>query len=519
VREKLNKIIDKYGWRKLSILFISPLLLPFFTFPALVKSARNILSELVKGNLRYLTGNNSYMAILNYFYYTEDFNIQKFGRYGKSNLLAGGNYDLRNWFHATPLSLRLMSSLGVTTMLFIAMLIWSFSFVLLVDSWSLFRVGVLFFATASTLYYITFIDNQNYNVLGWMILPFAISSLFFNDYLTFAILAFAMSLVSFTSIFVICWFGLASSLYLMSWLPLLALIPAAVKLSVPIFVSMKTKGLSKMSAALGLHKSAKYRRDNQRLPAAYYYIIILWLIFPTVYFLLFGLDKMFIFATIPALLYLVNGGISRFGDQESLYIVFLSVATFVLLKSQANICLLTAFVLSINPIYGFIGIKPHGKYFFNPAVRKPINSKGMEESIERFLAEVEQKSKILLSFKNPHNNYHNVFDGYRNFVEPLEFIANKKGITVFPDWWYVFENNQEDSPEDFWANKPESVKSVLRTYNTNYVIVYNNSEQLDSRWDKDFDRVAYLKWRELLKKLDTDCEKGDLCWWLLKMKK
>lgn len=518
MREKLKKFINKYGWKNLCILLIYPVLLPFFTCLALTKTIKNILTELRKGNWRYLNGNNFHMAMLNYCYYIEDFNIQKFGRYGKSDLLAGGNYDLKNWFHITPLSLRLMSSLGTAMMLFIAMFVWIFSFVLLIDSWNLFTAGIIFFSVASTLFYIIFVDIQNYNIVGWMFLPLAINSLLSQNYLTFSILTIAMSFASFTSIYVISWFVLVSSLYTMSLMPLIALIPAIIKISIPVITSMQCKSLQKMSALIGLYKATKYKRNNIRLSFANYYISILWLLFPSVYFIFYGFNEMFLFTVIPVILYVMNQRISRFADSQTFYIVFLSIAALALLKSEANIYLLGAFILSINPIYGLIGIKPHGRYFFNPAVRKPINSKNIEKCIEKFLDKLKPKSKVLLSFKNPNNNYNNIFDGYRNFIEPLEFVANKHDIIIFPDWWYVFENNRSDSPEDFWANEPESVKNALFTYNANYVIVYNNIEEFDNKWNKDFDKISLLKWNKLIEELDVDYEKKELYWWLLKVK-
>ena len=88
---KLKRIEDKFG--KLGILAM--LVYPIFIIPVmaytLFRSLLSIAGALVGKKWFYLTGNTVHVALNNYFYRVQDVNLQRFGRYNDSQLVAGGD--------------------------------------------------------------------------------------------------------------------------------------------------------------------------------------------------------------------------------------------------------------------------------------------------------------------------------------------------------------------------------------------------------------------------------------------
>lgn len=82
-----------------------PFLLPLLCVKRYRLGIYNVI-KLGEYKWRYLMGMIRKMLIIILFYYIQSYNIQKFGRYETSNILAGGNFSLKNWFHITPFSLK-----------------------------------------------------------------------------------------------------------------------------------------------------------------------------------------------------------------------------------------------------------------------------------------------------------------------------------------------------------------------------------------------------------------------------
>lgn len=471
MREKFDKLINRYGYKELFFIAFYPIFLPLFMVKDTSLSIYNIIKALLKYDWKYLSGNDQKNAYNNFFYYIQDYNIQKFGRYGKSNLLAGGDFSLTNWFHTTPFSLRMQASFGTTFIMFFAMCFWLLSWVVLYqDNPNLWIVGVVFF---STLFFATFIEIQNYNILGWMLYPILLTYLESGNYLVLSIVLFFIALSSFTAFFIAGILVVISSIYLSDFYLLFALVPGGIKWLIPILVSIKDGALSQMLGALGAHEKVKYSRKSvKRLTIAKAYILGLQVQFLIFSFIFSDLNLALVLLSIVVFLFIVNELFIRFADQQSFYLAYLSVSLFYILNLNFDTLLLLSFIVSIYPMYFFImNVTPLGKRFISPSVRKPYNTKNDIDGLVGLFEQIPKNEKILIAYKNPQGQYNNIFNGYRIFNEPIQYAATLKDICLFPDWHMVFENNKENDNESFWINSEEEIINYMKTNGLLYVIV------------------------------------------------
>lgn len=453
-----------------------PFFIAIFNFYALIVSMKNIICVLLKGkDWKYYSGNTAHTAINNYFYYTQDLNVQKFGRFGNSKLLAGGDYSLAKLFQLNPLSLRLMSSLGTTCMLVIAMCVWLFSVTFLTNCSSTHQISLIFVIISSSLFFANFIDLQNYNILGWMLLPFAFYSMLHHSYYAFFAASFLMSFMSFTSIFFLGFYVIVFVLWRGDIYLLVSFFPAVIRFIIPMLISIRHAGVYGMTCLLGLIKTgAKYRRSDVGVSLVGIYLLTLFGSFSIGYFMFFGLDNYSILMFSFVFLFALNSFFSRFADTQSLFIVFLTISSMAILSAHHKhfLILEIMFYFSINPAYFLIGLKPFHKGLFSPLPRTPVSMKLCLEQITNMFREVKPGSKILMTFSNPNNEYGKIFDGFRQYIEPIEYVANKYDICVFPDWYFIEKNNCLDSSDDFWGVSQSQIVATMSKYSAEYVIRY-----------------------------------------------
>lgn len=469
MRKKLNKFKKKYGQRELLFLFFYPVFLPIIMIKDTIFSFFNIIKALLKYDWKNLAGNDQRNAYNNFFYYVQDYNIQKFGRYGQSNLLAGGDFSLKNWFHTTPFSLRLQASFGTTFIMFFATFFWLFSWIILYqDNPNLWILLVVFF---STLFFATFVEIQNYNILGWMLYPILLTYLESGNYLVLSIVLFFVALSSFTAFFIAGILVVVSSIYLSDYYILLCIVAGGIKWIIPILVSMKDGALSKMLGAIGGHNAVKYSRKNtKKFSISKIYILSLQMQFALVV-MFFNIDIQTVLLFVIVSLFIVNERIVRFADQQSFYFLYLSLSIFCILNMDMNIYILISFILSIYPAYKFImNVLPKGDRFIAPGERKPYNMSYEINGLNNFFKPVPREERILIVYKNPEGNYNNIFEGFRVYNEIIQYAAMKKNICIFPDWYMVFENNKSNSDESFWMNSKDEIAQYLKLNKINYFI-------------------------------------------------
>jgi len=469
---KIKKITDKYGYIELFMILLYPIVLPIFMIRDTSISIINIVKALLKYDWKFLSGNDQKNAYNNLFYYIQDYNIQRFGRYGTSDSLAGGKLSLRNWFHTTPFSLRSQSKLGTTFILFFAMCFWFISWVVLYKGnpeLPIILVCVFF----STLFFAVFIEAQNYNILGWMLYPIFLFYIINGNYFLLGLVLFFISLSSFTAFFISGILIVGSSIILHDYILLISLIPAGIKWLIPILFAVKDGSISNILGALGGHEKVKYSRQNsKKLNFRRIHTLGLLIQFLIFSYLFGEIGYLYVLLVSIVGLFVINELFVRFADQQSFYIAYLSLSVSYLLNIDTNITLVISFIISIFPIYGFMmNVMPRGKSFISPAIRTPYNIRSTIDRLMNLLEIIPEGSILLMAYKNPQGKYENIFNRYRAFNEPLQYSGTMKNIKLFPDWYYVFNNNKENCSELFWVNNGREAKSFMESNNIKYVLV------------------------------------------------
>lgn len=470
MKKKFKKFTDRYGNKGLTILLLYPIVLPILMLKDTSISIYNIIIDLSKYRWKYLSGNDQRNAYNNFFYYIQDYNIQRFGRYGHSSLLAGGSLSLKNWFHVTPLSLRMQASFGTTFIMFLAMCVWVTLWICLYyENQNLWMLGVVFF---STLFFATFIEIQNYNILGWMLYPLFLTLLVSQSYFVLCIVLFFVSFLSFTGFFLGAILTFIASIYFHNVFLFISIIPGSIKWLIPVFVSFGKGGLSKMSGAIGAHDKVKYSmKKYKKLNIYKAYLLLLQIQFLIISLLLNGVNIGIVLLSATILFFTINELFVRFADQQSFYLLYLSVSLFYILNIDLNIYITFSYIVSIYPVYGLmINVAPSYGKFISPGIRRPYSVAEETNGLNTFFSCVPSNTKVLMAYKNPKEEYDGIFCGFKVRRELLQYVAIKRGIVVFPDWYTIFENNKYNSDESFWVDDEDKILDYLKKHGLVYVI-------------------------------------------------
>ena len=470
MKKKFKKFTDRYGNKGLMFLLLYPVILPILMLKDTSISIYNIIIDLSKYRWKYLSGNDQRNAYNNFFYYIQDYNIQRFGRYGHSSLLAGGSFSLKNWFHATPLSLRMQASFGTTFIMFLAMCVWVTLWICLYyENQNLWMLGIVFF---STLFFATFIEIQNYNILGWMLYPLFLTLLASQSYFILCIVLFFISFLSFTGFFLGAILTFIASIYFHNVLLFISIIPGSIKWLIPVFVSFGKGGLSKMSGVIGVHDKVKYSKKKYKKPNIYkVYLLLLQIQFLIISLLLNEVNIGVVLLSVTILFFAINELLVRFADQQSFYLLYLSVSLFYILNIDLNIYIIFSYIVSIYPVYGLmINVAPSYGKFISPGIRRPYSVAEEVDGLNTLFSYVPFGSKVLVAHKNPKGEYRNIFQNFRTRSEVLQYVAIKRDIVVLPDWYMIFENNKYNSDESFWIDGEAEIVDYLKNNYIEYVI-------------------------------------------------
>ena len=485
MRNKFNKLISIYGYKELFFIVFYPIFLPFYMLKETTLTIFNILNSLLNYNWKYLTANSRLNAYNMLFYYIQDYNIQRFGRYGKSNLLGNGYFSLKNWFHTTPFSLRLQASFGTTFIMFFAMCFWFFSWIVLYqDSSNLWILTIVLF---STLFFATFLDIQNYNILGWMLYPILLFYIDSNSYIILSLVLFLIALSSFTAFFISGFLIFISSIYLENYYLFLTLLFGGIKWIIPILISLKEGALFKISGIIGSHNKVKYSmKDFKKIDIQKIYTLGLLSQFVFIsYFFKSSLSLGLILLIFIVMLFIINEIFLRFADQQSFYFTYLTISIYYLFSIDISMQIIISYIFSIFPIYGFImNASPRGKRFISPGERNPYNIKRDFLKVDSLFKKVLNEDRVFIAFRNPKGNYSNIFEGYSQFNELLKYSATINNILLFPDMYFVYENNKEDSDESFWIDNEEEAILYLKLHNIKYMITLNDIEISSNSFNK-----------------------------------
>ena len=316
-----------------------------------------------------------------------------------------------------------------------------------------------------------------------------------------------------TVVFIAGWL-LAWALFHSNFWPLIALMPAAIKLvSHFLFTDNLRASLIKVASSIGFNNiknaEVKYKREKSRdllsIPSLYF--LLSWGIFTSLMFFYAEYGLALLTSTILGL-WILNTCIARFADSQSLYMAIFSVATAAIIITPDEL-LLIIYWLCVSPLPVLIGAGSGAGNFLWPKSYKPFGIQSLISRAEEFLAMLPKDSRVLLALNDPGREYSKIFDGYRVIYELAFYAGNLRHVLVFPDWWAVFENNTMDSP-GFWGRTPTEVLANLKQWDGDHALIYQNSgTDLNPQWSEfGFTELASMDWGLLLdKELD-----GESCW-------
>ena len=474
----LNKFSSTYG--KLGILRFGlyPITLlitsPFVLLASVFLSIKKFISRGSNSRFKHF---HLTQALNTYFYSARAWNLKKYGRKGKTDFLGLGNYYLARCFNYSKFSLFTYWKYGALTV-FLGMFLWAASF-LFFPIKNTFFVICIALCICSSLFHANIFRSQNYNVIGWIFFPIAIIGMIEGEPMWVAL---ALLLASFGSFTVVILGTILSGIWGMIHLDFLMIfsgLPASIKLAFHFypFLSLgKNKSkeiLSKVLKAIGANDNARYKRKKAKsFDLIKVYLLLLQMQFVGAFFLL-EKEAPILFLICMGI-YLVNALKIRFADDQSIYMLILSVATITTLYSQ-NYWMLPSLWLCISPLPLLVGYHQMKKLDVLP-VLSPIDMQNIETDFSNFLSLVPENSRILMAFEDPGDTYEKVFQGFRNYIEMPIFQAMQKNIRLFPDWWAVFELNYPDAT-DIWGVDTKRITANMQEWDCEYVISYSNNEK------------------------------------------
>lgn len=467
-------------------------------------------------------------AINSFFYRTQWININRYGRKGNSPVIGLGNYPLKNWFHLSLPASYIYATAGAVTTL-ASTLVWVFSHFIWLGSvqiwWGILVITILFFS--STAYSMAF-ARQNYQMLGWMLLP---SALFFSVeglYIPATFAWFFAGLAGVTPIFFAILIILTLAMINSDYVLLLVILPALVNVLLRLKPLLLDGGVSQAmintAKLIGVtQREVRYSRGMQRLHPFSLYFVVLYAICSILMSIDLNLNAPLVF--LPALIFFINERFFRVADEQSLIVVAVSLFTYTAIQSEPSWLMLLAFWLAINPLGFLLSIQRFTKdkgIETEILVNPPFDHTPLEIGMQEFFRQVQSGQKVYFAYEDPLGRYSNIFDGYRVIHElPLQ-IASKNEIHLFPDWWAVSETNYRDAPQ-CWGRSIKEILDNCYRWNANFVIIYQETNtKLSAKWLDHFDLLSEFDWGDyeyLLRGVALWSEgKSTPKWFLLKIK-
>lgn len=528
IRDKFNRFIDRYGWKGLIAVIFYPVITLVTTPVRLAQTLWNcrILADGKNwGNYPHFSPHS---AINSLFYWTRALNLYRYGRSGNSPNLGLGNYSLTRCFHFSLLSLHAYWKAGAVTLL-LGMFGWWAGHFLWLDQSEIntaWIITVLIMTLFSTTFYANTFALQNYNALGWIFMPIGIYGWSTANWTLAALAWLGASMGSITVVFLS---GLLSVIFcIQSWsiLPVFTVVPAAFKILTHFSLNSKKgetqKVIRSVAKAIGLSKNkAKYvRKSMMRFSIGRFYLLIIYSQF-VITFAIFN-NRFPLLISCAIIIFIINSKIVRFADDQSMYMLILSIATVTIIQSSShNLILLISYYLLCSPLPIFAGF-PSQRCLATVPIFRPFDVHTLLRSMGEFFGNVHIGQRVLMAFNDPDNEYEKIFDGYRVLLELPLYIASEKGFHFMPDWWGVFEYNYKGAP-DFWGRSVEDVDKQMKVWNVDHVVIYQESgTKLDGKWFvAGFQKVSFFSWSQFEDQLGAVKPYSGPTpdWWLLRKEK
>lgn len=520
--ERILQFKKKFGWKGLICLPFYPIIV-FITTPIrLVQTmwASRILLDGRWGNYPHF---NATTGLGYLFYWTRAINLYRFGRAGISPYLGLGNYPLSRCFNYSLPSLYAYWVAGAVVPLGFIWGWWLLHIIWIRQTTTFWLLLVMTLSLISTTFYLNAFRSQNYNAVGWSFFSLGLYGMVTDQWLITGLAWFAASFGSFTVVF----FALILSLVLsiISWdvNSLLSVIPAVLKLLThfwPFFINGNTKNVivSVLKAIGVIDTGVKYKRTTTKkfgIKNIYFSLLYFQFMFVS-YFITYDFSVLFLTGFI---IFLLNSTFVRIADDQSIYMLMFSLANVIMIQNT-DLLLIFPYWLLVSPLPITIGLGIQ-KFYEVPKL-SPFSIEKFIKGMEEFLSPIKQSERVFMAFDNPNGVYEKVFDGYRNLLELLHYVATKKDVHYMPDWWSVFELNYPGAI-DFWGRDPESVKNNAQYWHADYIIIYEDEGmELDvKKWeDLGFEILTKFSWSDYANEFKGEkvCEGNLPDWYLLKIK-
>jgi hypothetical protein len=509
---------------------IKAIFYPFFLFwqmPIAWAKSLSASKILFQGNCSNYMGFTPKQSINALFYRTQYINIKRYGRFGTSPVLGLGKFDMRTLFHLSTISSKIYSKYGAATTL-IGSLIWVFSHLIWLGSpkdwWILIIVFVLFLSTTS---YAMAFTKQNYQILGWMFYPLALYLTTGGHIVLATIIWLVISTLSYTGAFfsipiIILLAFVNSNLSLLLILFLIILI--TVLRITPFFLSRDfIEIIHSILKLIGFsHYKIKYNREMNNFGIFNWYCVLIYIL--SIVLIWVSYNKIPLLPILGLIYFIINQRFFRLADEQSLIILVSSLFVFSGLMNEPSLMTIIGIFLALNIPGFFISIQlidRKKKKISSILNFQPFNHAVVEKQVENFMRPVLKNNRIFISYKDPKNKYKNIFDGYRVIHELPLYVAAKKKLHLFPDWYAVAQTNYKGAP-NIWGRKIVEVVKNCKLWNAKYAIIYQQSQTLlDKKWLKNFKLINELDWRTKYNQLILGhyfWEKNPPRWFLLKLK-
>ncbi|NDV27493.1 hypothetical protein [Desulfovibrio sp. JC010] len=432
------------------------------------------------------------------YYFTPADALRLYGRTGTCPTMGLGAYPLSSNFQYSLPSLYAYRSASCMVVL-LGMGMWLLSHLAYGDAhgWA-FTGMVTLLAGISTTFYANTFALQHYNALSWAWFPLGLFGLVSQQWGLAALAWLGVSLGG-PNVAVLAYpLSLVQAVALGSIAPLLALIPVTVKLALhllPLFHARSLRAtLKAVFLLVGFNKSkGQYRRSahltftsRNKYQFAIYVFFLGGLFYTT--------GHIGIFTITALVLFVINRTRCRVGDDQTFQMLLLSTATMETL-ALGQFWTIPFYWIAASPLArtaNFPSIR--GVLDMVPALA-PFALKEPLREMEAFLAPVRTGERILMVFNDPDHDFGRIFDGFRVLIELPCFVAQKKGVHCFPDWWAVVETNVE-SPPTIWGRDVSVASGNAAYWKADYLLIYQvENATLDVEWTrKGYSQAGYFFW-------------------------
>lgn len=404
------------------------------------------------------------------FYWSALENLRRFGFQGKSPSMGSGDFSLSKIWHFQILSLYIYKKFA-PLLPFISFLFCMLSFLLWMPKVSSeYCIAIISIGVMSYAFYANSFLSQNYNSLGWAFLPICLLALEINNIWFFLITSCLVAMASITANFCLGMMLIAISCQTLSFTTFLVYLPAVLISLINFLRSGNLIANFLQTIALingGKNKKYKIVKSLQR-NLDFFSFILIQLIFISTYIFVSG--EIPILSTTSILIFIANGTLLRFADNQSLVALTLITSTYQALISE-SLLLLPVYFLVVNAPYcllGFNATDNKGRL----RILKPFDIFPLLDAADKFLRPTKKNSCILFTFENPNGNYDSIFDNQRVHLEVLHHIASTKDCKVIPNWWLISEDMDNKLPS-FWGRDIISIKRNTSKWAADYIITYS----------------------------------------------